>query len=51
MYGPGQKNIFDAIYKESLKNNKFEFKTPNKAHDFIYIDDVCRFIVSCLKKV
>ena len=47
-----EKRVFDTIYKKSLKNNlELKFKTPNKAHDFIYIDDVCRFIVSSLKKI
>lgn len=52
VYGPGQrKQSLIPYIKESLKNNlEFKFKTPNKAHDFIYIDDACRFIVSCLKK-
>ena len=52
MYGPGQrKQSLIPYIKRSLKNNlELKFKTPNKAHDFIYIDDVCRFIVSCLKK-
>ena len=52
VYGPGQrKQSLIPYIKRSLKNNlELKFKTPNKAHDFIYIDDVCRFIVSCLKK-
>ena len=52
VYGPGQrKQSLIPYIKNSLKNNlQLKFKTPTKAHDFIYIDDVCRFIVSCLKK-
>jgi nucleoside-diphosphate-sugar epimerase len=52
VYGPGQrKQSLIPYIKSSLKNDlQLKFKTPNKAHDFIYIDDVCRFIVSCLKK-
>ena len=52
VYGPGQrKQSLIPYIKQSLINNlELRFKTPSKAHDFIYIDDVCRFIVSCLKK-
>ena len=52
VYGPGQRkeSLIPYIIK-SLKNNlELKFKTPNKAHDFIYVDDVCRFIISSLKK-
>ena len=46
-----EKESLIPYIKRSLKNNlELKFKTPNKAHDFIYIDDVCRFIVSSLKK-
>ena len=52
VYGPEQREESLIPYiKRSLKNNSvLKFKTPKKAHDFIYIDDVCRFIISSLKK-
>ena len=52
VYGPGQRkeSLIPFIKKSLKKNLELKFKTLNKAHDFIYIDDVCRFIVSCLKK-
>ncbi len=50
VYGPGQRNgsLIPHLISSINKNSKLRIKTPKKKHDFIYIDDVCKFIINCL---
>ena len=51
VYGPGQRegSLIPSLIKCIMNQKIANIKEPNKRYDFIFIDDVCKSIISAIK--